>query len=132
MQVQPNTTENRQAHGHPARRFMVTIDAAGNENVELLSHDAMVYQSVDHFLHALVSGDLGERVTQTLASQACLLMAAASAERFEATHAPAVRTTLASIEELSPAELHALATKSYQRLCAMTHQASEAAAGVTH
>lgn len=108
------------------RRYLVSVDNAGHETIEELGSDGLVFRSLDHMLHALVSGDLGERVTQTIASQACMLMATASAARFEATHTPAVRTTLDTIEELSPAELHALATKSYRQLCAMAHQASEA------
>lgn len=109
------------------RRYLVSVDHAGHETIEELSSDGLVFRDMDHMLRALVSGDLGERVTQTLASHACAVMRDASTKHFEATHSPSVRHTLRNIQHLSAAELHELATGAYRELRSMAHRASDAA-----
>lgn len=114
----------QKVNNHPTR-YLVSVDANGRETVEQLGSDGLVFRNLDHLLSALVSGSMGERITQTIASQACLLMASASTQQFTATHQPLVRQTLQSIKQLSPAELHELATGAYRELCVMAHRGND-------
>lgn len=101
----------------PTRRFLVTVDETGAETIENLGADALVFRDVAHMLGCIVRGTLGEKVTQQLASTACLSMVGAANTKLKALRRDEVQDVLDNVKRLSPDELHELTTEAYRELC---------------
>lgn len=73
-------------------------------------------------LSCIVRGSLGEKVTQSLASTACLSMVGAANKQLRNTQHSEVLATLSMIKALTPQELHELTTEAYRELCVRSQQ----------
>ena len=108
------------------RRFMVTVDSNGAETIDELGGDALVFRDVQHLIGSIVRGKLGEKVTQQLASTACMSMVEAANKRLSALRRDDVRDVLDNINSLTPHELHELSQGAYLELCIRSQRVASA------
>ena len=99
------------------RRFIVYAGDDGTESVEELPAEGLIFKNTVQMLHALVSGRLGEKVTQTMASHACMAMSINAGNQLKMTRRPEVSDALSCIKGMTPDELHALSSEAYKELC---------------
>lgn len=99
------------------RRTIIDTNPDGSETIEDLGSDSLVFRDKNHMLRALVSGSLGQEVAQTMASHACLMMAAEAENQLKRMRRPEVTNALDAIRAMNPDELHALSSAAYQELC---------------
>lgn len=105
------------------RRFIVYASDDGTETVEELGSDGLIFKNTGEMLHALVSGRLGEKVTQTLASHACMSMAVEAGNMLRQARRTEVSNALSCIKGMTHDELHALSSEAYKELCMRSSRA---------
>jgi hypothetical protein len=116
------SASHQQQEAQQARRMVIAIDSDGSETIEELAQNGLVFQSTDHMIRAMVAGDLGEKFAQTMASHACMVMAADSTNHLKRIQRTEVSNALASIRQMSAEELHALSSAAYKELCLRSQQ----------
>lgn len=105
------------------RRLIITTMDDGSEFIEELSNDGLIFKNTGEMLHALVSGRLGEKVTQTLASHACMSMAVEAGKMLRQARRTEVSNALSCIKGMTHDELHALSSEAYKELCMRSSRA---------
>lgn len=105
------------------RRFIVFASDDGTETVEELGSDGLIFKNTGEMLYALVSGRLGEKVTQTLASHACMSMAVEAGKMLRQARRTEVSNALSCIKGMTHDELHALSSEAYKELCMRSSRA---------